>query len=426
MKLKYSSNFYLEKRKDKITNELIIDNVPIILFFSYDGKRLQYFTGYRIDSSKWDDTKQEVKRNNFNKDNISATEINNHLEKIKSKVSDIYKECKALDQTLSIQYIRDELKNRMSDNVKSLSFFDVFDTFINTESQTKTWAPATITKFKTNLAHIKQFQEKKHYTIEFESINETFFNKYVTYQRETLGHRNTTISKSLKYLKWFLNWSTKRGYNKNLSFKDYDYKLKGTSRNSNVIFLTWVELMELYNKKIPKKHLEHVRDVFCFCCFSGLRYSDVYNLKRSNIKDSTIEFTTIKTDETLIIDLNDYSRKILDKYKKVPFKNEKCLPVISNQKMNEYLKDLGEFAKLNELETIVYYKGAERIEKTYKKWELLSTHTGRRTFISNALFLNIPAEVVMAWTGHKDHKVMENYYKIIAPQKRREMDKFNQ
>lgn len=125
------------------------------------------------------------------------------------------------------------------------------------------------------------------------------------------------------------------------------------------------------------------------------------------------------------IDLNDYSRAILAKYKDEPFPGNKALPVISNQKFNSYLKDLGKVCELNQSETLVYFVGNERKEKTYQKWELLTTHVGRKTFISNALFLNIPAEVIMAWTGHKDHKVMEKYYKIIAPQKRREMAKFN-
>jgi len=184
--------------------------------------------------------------------------------------------------------------------------------------------------------------------------------------------------------------------------------------------------MALYHLPISKKYLEQVRDVFCFCCFTGLRYSDVLNLKRSNIKDDYIEITTIKTNDPLQIDLNTYSRTILEKYNDFPFADDKCLPVISNQKMNKYLKELGQIAKMNESELVVYYKGNERIEETFQKWQLLSTHAGRKTFVSNALFLNIPAEVIMSWTGHKDHKVMENYYKIIAPQKRREMAKFNE
>jgi integrase len=183
--------------------------------------------------------------------------------------------------------------------------------------------------------------------------------------------------------------------------------------------------MHLYKKKIKKNYLDQVRDVFCFCCFTGLRYSDVLNLKRSNIKGDTIEFTSIKTAESLIIDLNTYSQAILDKYKNFPFKDDKCLPVISNQKMNEYLKELGQAAKFKSPETIVYYKGAERIEDTFQKWQLMTTHMGRRTFVTNALFLNIPSEVIQQWTGHKDHKVFEKYYKIVDQQRRTEMNKFN-
>jgi integrase len=94
--------------------------------------------------------------------------------------------------------------------------------------------------------------------------------------------------------------------------------------------------------------------------------------------------------------------------------------------MNDYLKELGKYAEFEEQETVVYYRGAKRIEETYKKYELLSTHVGRKTFVTNALFLNIPAEVIMSWTGHKDHKVMEKYYKIVGLQKKREMNKFNE
>lgn len=195
-----------------------------------------------------------------------------------------------------------------------------------------------------------------------------------------------------------------------------------------MIFLTWEELNKLKNYQIPdtKQYLERVRDVFLFCCFTGLRYSDVHNLKKSDIRDGYIEITTVKTAERLIIELNNHSKAILDKYKGVEFEGHKALPVISNQKMNDYLKELGELAEINEPVSETYYKGSRRIDTITPKYALLGTHAGRRTFICNALALGIPAQVVMKWTGHSDYKAMKPYIDIADDVKANAMNKFNQ
>ncbi len=169
-----------------------------------------------------------------------------------------------------------------------------------------------------------------------------------------------------------------------------------------------------------------MRDVFLFQCFTGLRYSDVFNLRRSDVKETHIEVTTVKTADSLVIELNNYSRAILDKYRQVAFEGDKVLPVISNQKMNDYLKELGELAEINEPVRETYYKGNERIDEVTPKYALLSTHAGRRTFICNALALGIPAQVVMKWTGHSDYKAMKPYIDIADDIKANAMNKFNQ
>ena len=168
-----------------------------------------------------------------------------------------------------------------------------------------------------------------------------------------------------------------------------------------------------------------MRDVFLFCCYSSLRYSDVFNLKHSNIKKDHIEITTVKTADSLIIDLNDYTRAIIKKYKDAHFENDKVLPVISNQKMNDYIKDLAELAGINEPVHETYYKGNERIETVTPKYALLGTHAGRRTFICFALSLGIPVQVIMKWTGHSDYKAMKPYIDIEDSIKASSMNKFN-
>ena len=164
---------------------------------------------------------------------------------------------------------------------------------------------------------------------------------------------------------------------------------------------------------------------FLFCCFTGLRYSDVANLKKSDIKNNHIEITTIKTTDSHVIELNDHSRGILDKYNDVYFEENKALPVISNQKMNDYLKELAQLAEINEPIRETYYKGNERIDVVSPKYALLGTHAGRRTFICKALSLGIPAQVVMKWTGHSDYKAMKPYIDIADNIKANAMEKFN-
>ena len=94
--------------------------------------------------------------------------------------------------------------------------------------------------------------------------------------------------------------------------------------------------------------------------------------------------------------------------------------------MNDYLKELGEICGINQPQTIVYFKGNERIEETCPKYELLGTHAGRRTFICNALALGIPAQVVMKWTGHSDYKAMKPYIDIADNIKAKAMNKFDE
>ena len=238
--------------------------------------------------------------------------------------------------------------------------------------------------------------------------------------------RNSTIGKQLGFLKWFIRWALKKGYHQNIAFETFKPKLKNTPKK--VIFLTWDELNKLKSCNIPqnKQYLERVRDVFLFCCFTGLRYSDVYNLRTSDVKADHIEITTVKTADSLVIELNNHSKAILEKYKDVHFEGNKVLPVISNQKMNDYLKELGELAEINEPIRETYYKGNQRIDEVTPKYALLGTHAGRRTFICNALALGIPAQVVMKWTGHSDYKAMKPYIDIADDIKANEMSRFNQ
>ena len=425
MNIKRNIIFALESRKKN--GVPIIENVPIRMRVIYASQRIEFTTGYRIDVVKWDADKQRVKNGCTNKLKQSASEINADLLKYYTEIQNVFKEFEVRGIMPTTQQLKDAFNLRMKDTNGEqqedvrISFWEVFDEFVKECGNQNDWTKSTYEKFAAVKAHIKEFKED----VAFEYFDEFGLNEYINFLRDKKDMRNSTIGKQLGFLKWFLRWSFKKGYHQNIAYDTFRPKLKTTPKK--VIFLTWDELNKLKDYQIPqdKQYLERVRDVFLFCCFSSLRYSDVRNLKRCDVKPDHIEVTTVKTADNLIIELNDYSKTILEKYKDVQFEDDMVLPVISNQKMNDYLKELGELAEIDEPVRETYYKGNERIDEIFPKYALLSTHAGRKTFICNALALGIPAEVVMKWTGHSDYKAMKPYIDIADDIKASAMDKFN-
>ena len=429
MNIKRNIIFTLESRKKD--GVLITENVPIRMRVNFASKRIEFTTGYRIDSAKWDADKQRVKNGCSNKLKQLASEINASLLEYYTEIQSIFKRFEVEDVMPTPEQIKEAfnaLHKPVSEEPKPkkealpCDFFQVFDDFVEDCGRQNNWTDSTFEKFAAVKNHLTNFREG----LTFEFFDERGLNDYVGYLRDVKEMRNTTIGKQLSFLKWFLRWAFKKGVHQNNAYDSYKPKLKSTQKK--IIFLTWDELNRLREFKIPsnKQALERVRDVFLFQCFTGLRYSDVFNLRRSDIKGDHIEVTTVKTSDSLIIELNDHSKAILEKYKDVEFEDDKALPVITNQKMNDYLKELAELAEINEPVRQTYYKGNERIDEVTPKYALLGTHAGRRTFICNALALGIPPQVVMKWTGHSDYKAMKPYIDIADDIKANAMSKFNQ
>jgi integrase len=429
MNIKRNIIFTLESRKKD--GVLITENVPIRMRVNFASKRIEFTTGYRIDAIKWDADKQRVKNSCSNKLKQSASEINASLLEYYTEIQAIFKKFEVEEAMPTPEQIKEAFnalhkpaseEPKTKEKVLPCDFFQVFDDFVEDCGRQNDWTDSTYEKFAAVKNHLTNFREG----LTFEFFDERGLNDYISYLRDVKEMRNTTIGKQLSFLKWFLRWAFKKGVHQNNAYDSYKPKLKSTQKK--IIFLTWDELNRLREFKIPsnKQALERVRDVFLFQCFTGLRYSDVFNLHRSDIKGDHIEVTTVKTSDSLIIELNNHSKAILDKYKDVAFENDKVLPVITNQKMNDYLKELAEMAGIDEPVRQTYYKGNERIDDVTPKYALLGTHAGRRTFICNVLALGIPPQVVMKWTGHSDYKAMKPYIDIADDIKANAMSKFNQ
>lgn len=416
--IKYHSQFLLDKEKDK-------SDARLRYRIKWEGNIIAFNLGYRIEIEKWSIDTQRCKANTTHGNKkIPANVINRKIQHFEQafentiKFFDLKKKIPAKDE---FRDFFNKQIGRVEKVILDKTFFEYYDDFMAEESIFSQWTNSTRIKLNTIKNHLFNFDPG----LTFNNFTEEKLIEYLGYLQKELNFKNSTILKNISFVKWFLKWSVKKGYNKNVFFETFKPKLKDTQKK--IIFLTPTEFKQFREYKIPdtKQYLKRVRDVFLFQCFTGLRYSDVENLKKSDVKDNFIEVTTLKTNDSLKIELNEHSKRILEKYKNYKDDRNRALPVISNQKMNDYLKELGELAGIDEPVRETYYIGNERFDEVYPKYALLGTHAGRRTFICNALSLGIPPQVVMKWTGHSDYKAMKPYIDVADEIKASAMSKFN-
>jgi len=395
--------FYPEKRKDK-AGALITKNIPILFSASF-GRRYKSTTGIIINSDQWngkDAVKSHPKSEIFNK----------QLRDLRAELELLYDDAIKLNIPLTVEYFKQGLKrNQKSSN----GLFDSFDEFI--EQGRKKWQPGTVTKFLTIKAHLKEFGEKKRVRVEFDELDANFFEKLIDFYFDSKGFINTYVRKNIQFIQHFLTWATKKGYNKKNDFREWKLETGSKKENTdaNITALSIKELLMFYEFVPKNESIERAKDYLVLACATGLRFSDIANLKKTDVdyRNGLINCTTIKTGDRTMIPFNDFSREILLKYKDSPNYNkyglEMAFPAISNQKTNKYLKDLAKEAGLVQMVPIVHYKRNKRLDTIVPKYKLISTHSGRKTFITLGLWLGIPSEVIMKYTTHRDHKTMEKY-----------------
>jgi integrase len=268
-----------------------------------------------------------------------------------------------------------------------------------------------LTVFKSVKTHLLAYQVAIKEAVRIETIDYNFFQRFQTFLINDGKLKNNTIAKALSTLKTLLAYAGKTGIKVNNNYKGFSIKRE----KLEVIALNETEFVALLNMDLSKnKRLAQVRDVFCFSCASGLRISDMQQLKREHIKRDEINITVKKTKTELTIPLNGITSKILNKYKE----NHKPLPLISSQKLNTYIKELCKEAKINEPIEIVRFRGSKRETETFPKYELIHLHTGRKTFCTLSLEKGMSAEQVMSISGHTDYKSFKRYVDITQKLKK--------
>jgi integrase len=442
----------LNLRLDKISKKE--GKAPVELIYSLHGKRQRVSTGIKVYPVSWDAAKTNIIYLNKAEAKKLCPEIpynslpsESEVEHLNAglvlKKNDIVRAENQIGENIqfnstmiaSAVRINNTKKAKTKKEEPQTYLVDFIDHLV--EGSRASRNAGTIKVYVTTRNHIAAYQKAKRVRVTLEEANYGFLQGFYNYLITDVNQINVTAAKQVTTVKTFLSFARKHGYKVNQTYHDFNVKREVLE----VIALTEIEFLTLYNldlsdhasflqvkksengkdfiSKLGYKTLDKVRDILCFSCVTGLRYSDLAQLRKEHIKGSEIQLTVTKTREIIKVPLNQYSRTILDKYRL----NLRPLPMISNQKLNQYIKELCKLAGIDDAVQIVRYRGATRIENTYPKYELISAHTGRKTFATLSLEKGANAEEVMSMTGHKSYNSFKRYVKITEERKKLVMAK---
>ncbi|MCF7859531.1 MAG: site-specific integrase [Candidatus Cloacimonetes bacterium] len=398
-------NFYLERGKKSAPKK------TIWCYIRHKDDTLSLNTGLRVFPEYWDKNKKRADVRST-KDSIkqgALKQLNRALNKFEDEVETVVAKLKAKKVKIAFEDIKSEIIKEFRE--EPISFFTALDEFITLTKNRR--SKSTAQKYVQLQKSLLEFQSFSGYQLSFANIDSKFYDKFYPFLITEKNFIDNTANKTISFLKAFLNWSIEREYTDNKKFNNY----KISYTRNDVIYLTENELMDIYNLELNEARLSNVRDVFCFQCFTGQRYSDIASIDIKDIKNGSWRLRTQKTNKILEVPLNAYAISILTKYSDL----NKPLPTISNQKMNSYLKELCELAGLDEDIKISKLRGGQRVEKVYSKYELISTHTARRTFITLSLIKGMKPNFIMEITGHTDYRMMKKYLGIAKEETRKSM-----
>lgn len=250
--------------------------------------------------------------------------------------------------------------------------------------------------------YIQEYEKKRKMKLGFRNIDKLFFNDFVAFLQE-LGLSTNTIWHKTVSIKAVMKAANEQELTDNTKYTTF----KNISEESQAIALSEKELDLLSRFDFSQsQRLERTRDLFLIGCWTGLRFSDFTRIKKENIKDNMLTIQQQKTNEFVTIPLHPIFLAIWNKYNGV-------LPAnISNQKFNDNLKDVCREAGLNERVMKSITKGGKKQTTVYEKWQLVSSHTARRSFATNLYKSGFPSISIMQITGHKTESSFLKYIKV--------------
>jgi site-specific recombinase XerD len=362
---------------------------------------------------------KEKQRANDVKAFIGRSEFNTRLNSIESKIQKVYR----LFLTEQNRYPAvDELKELVKHELAGtkpiddvVTLYSHIDDFIkradlrHNQRTQKKLSSTTVQVYKQVFTVLKEYAGNK--TLDFKDIDFKFYDGYKVFLTDVKAYKYNTVGKHIKTLKSFLNDAGSRGIEVKQDYK-HSYFMGGSEDVENV-YLNEQELNQIADIDLSAKPtLDRVRDLFIIGAYTGLRFSDFTTIPANSINRQTnkIKIVTQKTAQEIVIPIHARVNAILDKYKDL---TENSLPpALSNARMNLYLKEVAKLAGINEKVSKTQTIGGKRVTKTQPKYELVCTHTARRSLATNSYLSGIPIYAIMKLTGHSSEKTFRNYLKV--------------
>lgn len=387
MKTKITLHFYAKSTKANANGLL-----PIYIRLTVDGKRLEFSTKKFVEKSKWSNELAKMKGTTE-----EARSINSYLDLMKSKVLNAQMELLHRNETLSIENFKSKLLGTEERQRMLVPIFQDHNNKIK-ELVGKEYAPGTLERYTTSLKHTIEFMQWKYKVsdIDITKIDHAFITDYEFWLRSVRNCANNTAVKYIKNFSKIIKICLANDWLDKNPFANYKSKVKEVER----VYLTEAEIQSIIEKDFKTERLSLVRDIFLFSCFTGLAYIDVKNLTKSHISfgidgEKWIFTHRQKTESASKIPILPVTQMIIDKYVDNPqcLNENKLLPILSNQKMNAYLKEIA---------------GVCEIDKE------LTFHIARHTFATTVTLTNgVPIESVSKMLGHKNLRTTQHYAKVL-------------
>lgn len=387
MEKSFSLLFYLKKPKHYLSGL-----IPIYLRITVDGISKEISISRGIEPDRWN---ASAGRAYGTKEDIKV--LNAYLDTLQTKIYEVRRRLLEKNEIITAEGLKNTLRGKSGDARMILVIFQQHNDEVKSLVG-KDFSPATLERYKTSFEHTKAFINWKYLVpdMDIKKMNYEFVSQYEFWLKTVRKCNHNTAIKYIANFRKIVNRCIRNGWLERDPFVGF----KMTKKEVIPEFLTEHEIHTITIKQFASERLKQVGDIFLFCCYTGLAFADVKKLKASEIgigiDGSKWIFThRQKTDTLSRIPILSIPLKILEQYKNHPVcvNTDKVLPVLSNQKYNEYLKEIANVCGIN------------------KK---LTTHTARHTFATTITLSNgVPIESVSKMLGHKNLMTTQHYAKVL-------------